>query len=187
VIPSNSKAISGTVTESGYLAIASSEVDSAEKGKVYRWSHLFEAVPITTQNVRYIHFIPQGASLHGSLSASVYGDKVKIELFITPTTSEDGTKINTYNFNQSLGDADADDYVLIYHTPTLSLDGTKYGPDTIVFSSGGNPAATKIAGSVSESIDTIIDPDKIYLWKITNIGSTGTTDVFIQGIVKVGV
>jgi len=187
MIPSNSRGAVGTVTESGYLAVTSDVTDLAESGKVYRWSNYFAAVPITTTNIRYIHFKPVGGNLHGSMSVIAYGDKIKIELFITPTTSADGTLIDTYNVNQLVGDADADEYVLIYHTPTVTDDGTKYGPDTIVFSSGGNPAATKIAGSVSESIDTIIDPTKVYLWKITNIGSTSPTDIFVKGIIKVGV
>ena len=132
----------------------------------------------------YIHFKPVVAC-SGSISAMADADKVKIELFITPTTSADGTAISTYNTNQSLGDADADDYVLIYHTPTLSLDGTKYGPDNYIYAASGNPSTVNNSGHITDEVDTIIDPTKVYLWKFTNIGDTAT-DVFVKGIIKVG-
>lgn len=185
MIPSNSRGTVGTVTESGYLATSCPTDNLAEKGRVYRWTHLFSAVPATTGNIMYIHFKPSVACF-GSMSAMADADKVKIELFITPTTTDDGTAISTYNVNQSLGDADADDYVLVYHTPTVTDDGTKYGPDNYIFAASGNPSTVNNSGNISDEVDTIIDPTKVYLWKFTNIGD-GATDILVKGIIKVGV
>jgi len=184
MIPMNSNHKVGTVTETGYLATSTPTANLAENGKVYRWSHLFSAIPATTGNIMYIHFKPVVAC-SGSMSAMADADKVKIELFITPTTTADGTAISTYNTNQSLGTANADAYVKVYHTPTVTADGTKYGPDNYIYAASGNPSTVNNSGHITDEVDTIIDPTKVYLWKFTNIGDTAT-DVFVKGIIKVG-
>jgi len=180
--PYNTKFQAGTVTESNYVAVSSCVGHLNESGKVFRWSAIFQSV--AAEGVVYIHFAPE-VSMCGSIAVYSSAGAVKLELFHTPTTTDDGTAVVSYNMNQLSDVLTGEDYVSIFHTPTVTADGTKYGPDTAIFASGGPSSAHSAApGQVSDTIDTIVDPTKIYLWKVTNIDDNAT-DIFIHGIYKV--
>ena len=90
------------------------------------------------------------------------GSTVKIELYVGPTTSANGTEIVPVNDNQTIG-ASAP-LIKIYHTPTKSANGTlAYTRHFLGWSQG----ATSVGISKSGAIWRWLAPNTTYLAILT--------------------
>lgn len=95
---------------------------------------------------------------------SYIGEEFQIEIFESPTLTDDGTPINPSNFNRVNPVAST---VEFYESPTATADGTPIEPEPEYYF-GAASAIFRNASALSESRERILPPNTDYLIRITN-------------------
>jgi len=95
---------------------------------------------------------------------SYIGEEFQIEVFESPTLTDDGTPINPANFNRVNPVAST---VEFYESPTVTADGTLIDPEPEYYYGSGS-AGQRIATTLPEGRERILPANTDYLIRITN-------------------
>lgn len=140
-----------------------SAVDLAHRkiheGKVFDTSHEF--ISLGNNQSAKILIKSNGEEGHMFITGNV-SDDCRIELFIDPTFSDDGTEMPKANKNTLSSDTTG---VQFFHSPITSNDGTRLLIDSIY---GGGVGAGAFGGQLSDFSGWIIGDSTNYLLKFTN-------------------
>ena len=133
---------------------------NAVEGKVFNFEYSSDNVDILAPVV--ILFNTGVKKVKYRTDVSVLGSTVKIELYVGPTTSANGTEIVPVNYNPTVG-ASAP-LIKIYHTPTKSANGTLVYTRHFL---GWSQGATSVGISKSGAIWRWLAPNTTYLAILT--------------------
>ena len=133
---------------------------NAVEGKVFNFEYSSDNVDILAPVV--ILFKTGVKKVKYRTDVSVLGSTVKIELYVGPTTSANGTEIVPVNYNPTVG-ASAP-LIKIYHTPTKSANGTLVYTRHFL---GWSQGATSVGISKSGAIWRWLAPNTTYLAILT--------------------
>jgi len=151
-----------------------------EQSLVYRAGYVDLAVPAEGDITILIDptELPKVAT-KGKISTETTQD-VKIEYFEGVTVSDNGDPIVVYNFNRINPVASPSK---IYSSPTVTDTGTKYSPDLYAFigvGGVGSQVSTITPGASSDEFSPYIDPDKKYLYRITNLSTADAAKIAVD-------
>ena len=132
---------------------------NAVEGKVFNFEYSSDNVDILAPVV--ILFKTGAKKVKYRTDVSTLGSTVKIELYVGPTTSANGTEIVPVNYNPTIG-ASAP-LIKIYHTPTKSANGTL----AYRYFLGWSQGATSVGISKSGAIWRWLAPNTSYLAILT--------------------
>jgi hypothetical protein len=111
-----------------------------------------EYIMVTPNTTKWCHLVWE---ISGTLITTV-------EIFEGTTTSDNGTEITIYNRNRNNGTSST---MNAYHTPTITLDGTKLYAEKFGVS-GGN--SIRIGGVVRSAQEVILKQNTKYLFRVTS-------------------
>ena len=133
---------------------------NAVEGKVFNFEYSSDNVDILAPVV--ILFKTGAKKVKYRTDVSTLGSTVKIELYVGPTTSANGTEIVPVNYNPTIG-ASAP-LIKIYHTPTKSANGTLAYTRYFL---GWSQGATSVGISKSGAIWRWLNANTTYLAILT--------------------
>lgn len=153
------------------------QAQEINNGNSYASGHRFNAVADT--NAVDIHMLTGTTAVNVVASVTVDGGPVDVEAFEAATISGNGTTKGILNRNRNSSNTAA---AQVFHTPTISDDGTQLVDTLIPSTSGGAGAnAFSLGGSANtdhENDKFILKPSTSYLIRVTN-NSGGPIDVVI--------
>ena len=135
---------------------------NAVEGKVFNFEYSSDNVDILAPVV--ILFKTGAKKVKYRTDVSTLGSTVKIDLYVGPTTSANGTEIVPVNYNPTIG-ASAP-LIKIYHTPTKSANGTLAYTRYFL---GWSQGATSVGISKSGAIWRWLNANTTYLAILTPV------------------
>lgn len=189
MLPTNKDGETGIVDYSGRLLTTDNIRFEVSRGNAYRFAIQFAAVPAGQS--RYAWFDP---SANGAYPGRVYKIKASVRSTANPVTmllyegaviSSNGTEVIIYNFNRNVTDSSLNPYAPLYHTPTITSNGTKYAPDMYIFASTTSQGQLEITapGDGEDEFSAHLNPTKKYLWVFQNATGEATTISIVGRII----
>lgn len=126
--------------------------------------------PIASGTSRYIVFRTSSKKvLFKSRVVSYIGEEFRLELFNSPTLSDDGTPIIVSNYNGVYPQATT---VEVYKGPTVVAEGTPIDdPNEPEYYFGSSSQGQRAANSIPEGRERILPENTTFLIKVTNTGT----------------
>lgn len=131
--------------------------------QAYTYDHLVDALNNNTSMDILIK--NDDVDLHIVLAVAVGGDTI-VEFYEGVVTSVNGINLPIFNINRTVNDQSS---AQIFHTPTITNNGTRLKRVFFTGGSGGNSSRSVGAGPARPGTEVISKKNTDYLVKITNV------------------